>query len=132
MNRKRTRWTCYALIATMAILASVCITLAAEAESKNKKIARAMRAAPPSISQKATIVDVDWTVLRPGSNGWQCRPGSAPSDMHPECDDKVWVRLMKALDSKADFKTDHLGIAYMLQGEPNTNNADPFDTDPSP
>ena len=132
MNRKRTRWSCFALIATIAIPASVSITLAEGAESKDEKIARAMRAAPPSISQNATIVDVDGTVLRPGTNGWTCMPGLWAGDDHPMCNDDVWVKLMKAIGAKAEFHTDRIGVSYMLAGDANANNADPFDTKPDP
>lgn len=45
MNRKRIRWSYFALLATMAIPASVSLTLAEGAEAKDEKIARAMRAA---------------------------------------------------------------------------------------
>jgi hypothetical protein len=131
MRGKQTRFI-LVVATTVTIVATIAVAVATADESKEAKVARAMRAAPPSISQKATIVDVDWTVLRPGSNGWQCRPGGAPGDTHPDCNDEVWVKLNKAVGAKAEFHTDHVGIAYMLQGEPNTNNADPFDTDPSP
>ena len=131
MRGKRTRFM-FVVSLSVIIFTLAVVSVATADESKAAKIARAMRAAPPSISQNATIVDVDWTVLRSGSNGWQCRPGGTPGDTHPECDDGVWVRLMKALDSKSDFKTDRIGIAYMFQGEPNGNNVDPFDTEPDP
>ena len=35
-----------------------------------------------------------------------------------------------AVVTKADFKTDQMGISYMLAGDDNTNNADPYDTKP--
>ena len=38
------------------------------------------------------------------------------------------MRLMKALDSKAEFKPERLGISSMFQGDAPVNNADPFDT----
>jgi len=117
---------------TVAVFTIAAASVATAGESKAAKIARAIRAAPPAISQKATIADVDWTVLRPGSNGWLCRPGGAPGDTHPECDDEVWVRFFKAMDNKSEFKTERIGISYMLQGDANANNADPFDTDPNP
>lgn len=126
------RQACFILVAAtaVAVFATAGVSVATADESKEAKITRAMQAAPPSISQKATITDVDWTVLRPGSNGWLCRPGGAAGDTHPECNDEVWVKLNKAVSAKAEFHTDRVGIAYMLQGEPNTNNADPFDTTP--
>jgi hypothetical protein len=56
----------------------------------------------------------------------------APGDNHPMCNDDVWMRLMKALGGKAGFKTDRIGISYMLAGDASVNNADPFDTKPDP
>jgi hypothetical protein len=113
---------------TTAMFVTTAMSVATADESKAAKIARAMRAAPTAISKNATIVDVDGTVLRSGSNGWHCLPGSAPGNNHPVCNDEVWMRLMKALDSKADFKADRMGVSYMLQGDAPVNNADPFDT----
>src|SRR5262249_42206268 len=97
------------------------------------KIARAMRAGPPLISKNATIVDVDGTVLRPGTNGWTCMPGPWATDLSPMCNDAVWVQLMKAVEAKADFHTERMGIGYMLAGDaiPGSN-TDPFDTKPDP
>jgi hypothetical protein len=117
---------------TIAVFATAAVSVATAGESKAAKIACAMRAAPPSISQKATIVDVDWTVLRPGTNGWTCMPGLSTDDRYPMCNDDVWVKLMKAVGAKAEFYTDRVGVGYMLQGEANGNNADPFDTKPDP
>ena len=58
MRRKRTRWSCSAMLVALAIPASLSLTRAEGAESKDEKIARAIRAAPASISQNATIDDV--------------------------------------------------------------------------
>ncbi len=105
--------------------------LAAAKESRTAKIARAMQAAPPSVSQSATIVDLDGTVLRAGSNGWTCQPGVFPGDDHPMCNDDVWLRLVKAVGSKSGFKTDRIGISYMLKGDTNVSNSNPYATDPN-
>jgi hypothetical protein len=116
-----------------AVTTAVLVTsLASADESKEAKIARAMSAAPDSISKDATIVDVDGKVLQSGTNGWHCHSGLMPGDDHPMCNDGVWTKLLKALGSKADFKTDRVGISYMLQGDAPTNNADPFDTKRDP
>lgn len=117
----------------VVMLAAAAFASAAIAdESKEAKIARAMQAAPESIGKNATVADIDGTVLRSGSNGWHCMPGSPPADNHPMCNDAVWMRLMEALGSKAEFKTDRIGISYMLEGDASVNNADPFDTKPDP
>ena len=117
--------------ATLAALFTAATTsLATAQESRESKIARAMKAAPESVSRDATITDTDGTVLRPGSNGWHCQPGLAPGDDHPICNDAVGMELMKALGAKAAFTTDRVGISYMLGGDAHVNNADPFDTKP--
>ena len=104
---------------------------AGENGSIEAKIARAMEAAPDSVTQNAAIIDTDGTVLRQGTNGWICLPASAAGS-HPMCNDEVWMSLMKAVGNKADFKTDKIGISYMLAGDDNVNNADPYDTKPDP
>lgn len=100
--------------------------------TKQAKIARAMQAAPLSISKNATVMDSDGTVLRVGSNNWYCLPTSGPGSDHPMCNDTVWMRLMDAFSEKGVFKTDRIGISYMLAGDDNVNNADPFDTRQDP
>jgi len=121
------------LVGTMmlALIALSTMTLAAETGGKEDKIARAMQAAPDFITREATITDTDGTLLRQGTNGWTCMPAS-PGGSHPMCNDEVWMRLVKAIGDKADFKTDKVGISYMLTGDDNINNADPYDTKPDP
>lgn len=103
------------------------------AESTHDKIARAMLAAPSDISAQATIIDVDGTVLREGTNGWVCLPGVGliPGDKHPMCNDAVWMRWMEAVVSGTDFSTEVIGVSYMLQGDAMVNNDDPMATDPN-
>ena len=106
-------------------------------ESKEAQIARAESAAPLSVSGDATILAVDGAVLREGSNGWTCLPGAAPpgvapEDAYPICNDDVWTAFMKAVAEKADFKTDRVGISYMLQGDMRVSNEDPYDTEEDP
>jgi hypothetical protein len=101
--------------------------VSAKGMSAHAKIARAMQAAPPSLSRNATIMDADGTVLRKGTNGWTCLPSSGPGSTHPMCIDEVWMRAFDAFGKKAAFKTDRIGISYMLAGDDLVNNADPFD-----
>ena len=103
-----------------------------KAEPKEAKIARAMRAAPLSITQGATIVEMDGTVLRKGSNGWTCLPGTSLGDQYPMCNDEVWSGLMKALMSKSKFKAEKIGVSYMLAGDAPVSNSDPFATERKP
>ncbi len=115
-----------------ALAASLIFTVSAScAESVDEKIVRAMSAAPSDISAEATIMDVDGTVLRPGSNGWVCLPGVGliPGDKHPMCNDAVWMKWMAAVSSGSEFSTDVIGVSYMLQGDAMVNNDDPAATD---
>jgi hypothetical protein len=111
----------------------ICTATAGLAESVEDKIARAMSAAPADISAQATIMDVDGTVLRQGSNGWVCMPGVGliPGDEHPMCNDAVWMKWIGAVVSGAEFSTDVIGVSYMLQGDAMVNNDNPMATDPN-
>lgn len=99
-------------------------------DSKADKIARAQSAAHPEISDNATLMDVDGSMLKQGTNGWTCMSGVRPGDDHPMCNDAVWTKLMQAAGSGADFSTDRIGISYMLQGDMNVSNSNPAATDP--
>lgn len=96
------------------------------------EIERALEAAPASIGARATVEDSTGRVLRPGSNGWTCTPTSGPGSTHPACNDATWMRLFDAIDENAEFRTDRLGISYMLAGDDDVNNADPYDTHADP
>ncbi len=50
------------------------LVLACTATANDELIKSAQSAAPPSISDKATIMDWDNNVLREGANGWTCLP----------------------------------------------------------
>lgn len=125
---------CYILkaLTTIAALALASASFTAAGQSRQEKIARAKQAAPASITEHATIIDTDGTVLRQGSNGWTCMPAAGPNSSHPGCNDEVWMRFMRVYSKHADFKTDRVGISYMLAGDDNVNNADPFDTKQDP
>ena len=107
------------LIAATALLLPFfhATALAGEEESNETKMARALSAAPPSISGEATIMDNDGTILREGSNGWTCLPNTMPGDKAPMCNDAVWMEMMQAVGSQADFTPTRVGISYMLQGD---------------
>jgi hypothetical protein len=115
----------------LAVALAGCATYAAaepaEVSAVDQKIARAMLAAPSDISAGATIVDVDGTVLREGSNGWTCLPGIPliPGDEHPMCNDAAWTAWLKAAMTGSDFSTDVIGVSYMLQGDAMVHNMDP-------
>lgn len=121
-----------------AVAAVLCLGTASTAFAEGEdtvatKIERAMSAAPARISADATIMDVDGTVLREGSNGWTCLPGVGliPGDKHPMCNDAVWMKWMEAAGAGEAFSTDVLGTSYMLMGDALVNNDDPGATDPN-
>ena len=122
----------YSILLTTTISMIGSFTISAEEESVAVKIARAETAAPSDITINATIVDVDGTVLRKGSNGWTCMPGVAliPGDKHPMCNDAAWMKWMKAAAEGKPFSTTVVGVSYMLAGDAMVNNDNPAATDP--
>ncbi len=107
------------------------VASAADAETAAEKIARAETAAPTNITEEATFLDLDGTVLREGTNGWVCFPGVPliPNDTNPMCNDDVWMKWIKAMSSGGEFSTDVIGVSYMLAGDAMVNNDDPMATD---
>jgi hypothetical protein len=99
------------------------------AESSADKIARAQSAAHPEISKQATILDMDGKVLKEGTNGWTCLPGVLSSDGKPMCNDDVWMKMVKSVKTKSDFKADRIGISYMMQGDALVSNSSPYAKD---
>ena len=102
-------------------------------ESAEEKIKRAKSAAPPAVSDDATVIDTDGTVLMQGSNGWTCIPDTKPGDHAPMCNDEVWMKLMGAMMGGPAYTPDRVGISYMMQGEPDgagVSNSDPAHPDP--
>jgi hypothetical protein len=124
---------CFSLTgATLLLGAASASSVLADDEPATTKIARAMSAAPISISADATIHDVDGSVLREGHNGWTCLPGVPliPGDTHPMCNDETWTRWLAAAAAGTPFSTDVVGYSYMLQGDAMVHNHDPGATQP--
>ena len=99
------------------------------------KIANAMSAAPATIGQGATIMDIGADMkmvqLRAGTNGWTClpdNPGTPGND--PMCVDQNFMAWVTAWfgHTKPVIKT--VGFAYMLQGGTDASNTDPFKMKP--
>ena len=91
------------------------------------KIARAMSAAPASISKNATIMEMTadhkLKELRAGTNGWMCM---VEPDGTPMCLDKEWQGWADAWINKKDPQVKSIGLAYMLKGDKGTSNTDPY------
>ena len=57
-----------------------------------------MSAGPENVSGDATIISHDGTLLREGSNGWVCMPGSPPNEnVNPMCVDPAWQNGFKSI-----------------------------------
>ena len=91
------------------------------------KIARAISAAPPSISKNATIMavgaDGQMKQLRAGTNGWMCM---TDADGTPMCLDKEWQSWADGWINKKDPQVKNIGLAYMLKGDTGASNTDPY------
>jgi hypothetical protein len=90
-------------------------------------IKEALSAAPPEIAASAAVEDWKGNVLKGGYSDWICYPtppgrGDAKC---PMCLDTTWREFVKARVAKTDFKTDSVGIAYMLAGDCPVSNTDP-------
>ena len=99
----------------------------------------AMSAAPENVSGKATIMAADGTILKEGSNGWVCMPGSPPNEnVNPMCVDPAWQNwlqeYMKAVNGEAyeyNSESASFGVSYMLVGDIAVDNNEPFNQDKS-
>jgi hypothetical protein len=137
---KRTRFAA-GLMAAVVMTALLTFSMTAAAAqpklTKEEKIMDARRAAPSSISMKATIKDWDDSVLYQGSNGWVCRPTKeahviAGKAREPVCNDAVWQKYMASRKNNKPFKTDRIGFSYMLMGDNGTSNLGPGAEGPTP
>jgi hypothetical protein len=107
---------------------STTFAVAGFAESIEEKIARAITAAPAEITDDATILDVDLSVLRAGTNGWTCLPGVYlfRGNKSPMCNNATWMKMMAANAALEDFSAESVGISYMLAGDYIGTNAHPM------
>lgn len=109
-----------------------CLLIASSAQVQKSDaalMAEAESAAPEAISKQATIKNSDGRVLREGTNGWTCYPGSAA--IGPMCNEPQWDALLAALQKKQPVQIEHFSISYMLAGEGDAigvSNSDPFAT----
>jgi hypothetical protein len=78
-------------------------------ESAALSIASALTAAPPSITDQATVKTMEGAVLREGSNGWTCYPGSHMAG--PMCNQPQWDAVMAAYMSKTPPTITELSVS---------------------
>ncbi|WP_265570404.1 hypothetical protein [Sphingomicrobium nitratireducens] len=92
----------------------------------------ALSAGPADVTAEATVIGLDGTVLREGTNGFTCMPESAM--MGPMCNDATWMALLGAFMKGEPYEGSSFGISYMLAGEggaPGVSNIDPTQTAPT-
>jgi hypothetical protein len=118
-----------------AVLLCLCLLvpgMAQAGKSDKELIAEAESAAPAVISKDATIKTSDGKVLREGSNGWTCYPGTKA--IGPMCNQWQWDAVLAALGKKEDIDVKEFSISYMLAGEGDAigvSNSDPYAADPA-
>ncbi len=101
-------------IATIAVGLTHSVPVAGQDDAETQaRTESAMSAAPASIAENATIMDVDGTtVLREGSNGWTCFPdANATPASDPMCLDETWMGWLEALVAGEEPNTQIVGLA---------------------
>ncbi len=96
-------------------------------KSEQELIADAESAAPTVVTKDATIKTSDGKVLREGTNGWTCYPGSAVAG--PMCNRAPWDALIAAWQKREPIEVKEFSLSYMLAGEGDAigvSNTDPF------
>jgi hypothetical protein len=114
--------------------------LAQTAESTDEaKIADAIRAAWPEVTDEATILDWpdgadgDFRVIRQGTNGWSCLP-DMPGDSidEPQCLDDEWLEFTRNFLAGRPHTTTRTGLAYTFNAQWAASNTDAMATEPAP
>jgi hypothetical protein len=120
------------VLAALLPFSALSLSIVMAGDSSEEIIAYAESAAPGHISNDATIIGSDGTVLRKGTNGWTCMPNTMPNDDAPMCNDAIWMELLSAIGSKGEFKARGIGVSYMLKGDygSGVSNSDPYHPDP--
>ena len=89
----------------LVMLCSVSSVYGAHHELNTSKIIEiAMSAAPSNVSEQATIMGSDGSILREGNNGWICMPGSPPNEnVAPMCVDQAWQKWLQAYMTQSTY-----------------------------
>lgn len=113
-------------------LAMLVPAIAAAQGDHAAKIASALSAAPPTITNTAVIQDWDGTVLRAGTSSWTCLPDMPPTvGNDPMCLDGPWMAWVHAFMTQATPQFEHIGFGYMLSARAAESNTDPAATGPT-
>lgn len=107
----------------------VALLIAAPLAAQQAKIESATAAAPESLARNATVMTWDGTVIREGSNDWTCLPDRSDTPGEdPWCVNGPWLEFLDALVSEERPSYEQVGIAYMLRGDTDVSNTDPYAT----
>ena len=124
------RLTIYLLVLSLGLF----VYCEAQAERSDEElIADAETAAPEFITKSAAVKTMDGRVLRDGTNGWTCYPGTEMAG--PMCNEPQWDNLMAAFMTKETPDIDRLSVSYMLAGDGDAkgvSNIDPYAEEPTP
>lgn len=117
-----------------AVLATIFVTGPTLADANVEALIKdALSAAPPTLTDKVTVVDWEGNVLREGTGRYTCFPTPAQlKGTAPMCMDKPWMEWADAWSNRKDLKITELGISYMLAGDEGASNIDPYAEGPTP
>ena len=120
------------LVAPALVLAVMLANAPAGAQDTSATIANALRAAPPSVTENAGVMDWQGKTLRQGTNGWVCFPDPPNMQDAPMCLDEPWLSWADAWQKKGPVSITRAGIAYMMMGDAGASNTDPYATAATP
>ena len=83
-------------------------------QSDAELISDAESAALPAVTQNAMIKTMDGRMLREGSNGWTCYPGSSAGG--PKCNQSQWDAVIGALNTETAIDVEEFS-KLLLQPE---------------
>jgi hypothetical protein len=84
---------------------------------------------PSAIAAEATVMDLEGSLLRHGTNAWTC----IPVPEAPVCLDERWMIWFGAyLGQHDEANVTAVGLACMLQGDGGASNIDPNAEEPTP
>ena len=120
------------VVLTLSTCFLAACSAAADDEQQAALIASAISAAPPAITDNATIKTMEGEILREGSSDWICYSGSAA--IGPMCNQAQWDTLLGAYMAKEPVDVEQFSISYMLAGEGDAigvSNIDHYATEPT-
>ena len=120
-------------IAALALLCAFPVfAYGQDTASTEEIIASATSAGPASVSDDAAVVDWSMNEVRAGTNEWTClpdRPDTPGND--PWCVNEPWLNFLNAYVNNTEPSYEDIGLAYMLMGDTEVSNRDPYAAEPT-